>query len=73
MEFCNDPQGRQAKAPEQRYSVATFPQALLLLLWRAPMIGYLFFVENRTFLLCIDTLKITLVDQIKFHKDIHTR
>jgi len=22
MEFCNDPQGRQAKAPEQRYSVA---------------------------------------------------
>jgi len=40
--------------PEQRYSVATFPQALLLLLWRAPMIGNLFFVENRTFLLCID-------------------
>ena len=60
MEFCTDPQGRQAKAPEQRYSVATFPQALLLLLWRAPMTGYLFFVENRTFLLCIDKTPVSL-------------
>ena len=59
--------------PEQCVSITTFLQALLMLLWRAPMIGYFFFVENRTFLLCIDTLKITLVDQIKFHKDIHTR
>ena len=35
--------------------LTTFPQALLLLWWRVPTIGHLYFAENRTFLLCVDT------------------
>ena len=35
--------------------LSTFPQALLLLWWRVPTIGHLYFAENRTFLLCIDS------------------
>ena len=37
-----------------RKTLTTIPQALLLLWWRAPMIGHLYSAENRTFLLCID-------------------
>ena len=39
-----------------RKTLTTFPQALLLVWWRVPTIGHLYFAENRTFLLCIDIL-----------------
>ena len=42
-EFCTDLQDRQAHTPEQCVNIATFPQALVLLWWRAPMIGHLYF------------------------------
>ena len=43
MKLCTDPQGRQANTLEQCVSIATFPQALFLLPWSAPMIGHLYF------------------------------
>ena len=39
-----------------RKTLTTFLQALLLLWWRVPTIGHLYFAENRTFLLCIDRI-----------------